>query len=67
VEGSDSMTDEKRKMEPPLFLDMDFGEALERFARIRPDEVNESVERSKEKKKPPGEKPARRSSRKRDT
>lgn len=61
------MTDKKRTQEPPLFLDMDFGEALERFARTDPEEVKQSVDRAKEKTKPPGEKPARRSSRKRDT
>ena len=34
------MTDDKaRKTEPPLHLDMEFGEALERFARTKPEEV----------------------------
>lgn len=47
------MTDEKKKQEPPLGLDMDFLEAMERFARTDPKEVAESVERSKQKK-PPG-------------
>jgi hypothetical protein len=42
-----------RKTEPPLKLDMDFAEALERFARTKPEEVAESIERSKTKK-PPG-------------
>lgn len=42
-----------RKTEPPLKLDMDFGEALARFARTKPEEVAESIERSKTKK-PPG-------------
>lgn len=53
------MTDEKRKTEPPLFLNMDFEEALTRFSRVRPDEVKESVERSKQKRTP-GDKAARR-------
>ncbi|MDD9739152.1 MAG: hypothetical protein RID15_08330 [Marinovum algicola] len=53
------MTSDKRKTEPPLYLDMDFEETLSRFARVKPDEVRESIERSKQKK-PPGEKPARR-------
>ncbi len=44
----------ERKTEPPLKLDMDFGEALERFVRAKPKEVVESVERSKTKK-PPGD------------
>jgi hypothetical protein len=43
------MTRKGSKQEPPLHLDMDFGEALERFARTRPSEVAESVERSKQK------------------
>ena len=43
-----------RKMEPPLKLDMDFGEALTRFTKTKPGEVAESVERSKTKK-PPGD------------
>lgn len=44
------MTEQKRKQEPKLVLDMDFGEALERFARTDPKEVAESIERSKQKK-----------------
>lgn len=52
-----------RKTEPPLKLDMDFGEALERFARTKPKEVAESVERAKAKK-PPGEEFPRRPERK---
>ena len=47
------MTRKGEKEEPPLQLDMDFGEALERFARTRPAEVAETIERSK-KKKPSG-------------
>ena len=53
------MTERKRKQEAPLFLDMDFEEALGRFARTDPKEVSESVERSK-KKKPLGDKSTRR-------
>ena len=58
MEGVDRMTDEKKTVEPPLFLDMDFGEALIRFTRTKPNEVQESVERAKQKKKP-GDKAAR--------
>lgn len=58
------MTDQKRKTEPPLFLDMDFGEALVRFAKTEPEEVKESVDRSKQKKEPPGDKATRRQSKK---
>jgi len=47
------MTRKGDKQEPPLHLDLDFGEALERFAKTDPREVVESIERSK-KKKPPG-------------
>ncbi len=60
------MTDEKRKHEPPLNLDMDFGEALTRFLQTDPQEVQESIERSKQKK-PPGDKVARKPSRKRES
>jgi hypothetical protein len=53
------MTHEKgRKLEPPLKLDMSFGEALSRFVATKPEEVAESVERSRQKK-PPGEEPRR--------
>lgn len=57
------MTDERRKTEPPLFLDMDFEEALTRFARVKPEEVKESEARAKQKK-PPSDKSARRRSKK---
>lgn len=50
------MTDQKRKLEPPLKLEMTFGEALARFIQTAPGEVADSVERSKAKK-PPGAKP----------
>ncbi|MCJ2137416.1 hypothetical protein MKK69_25805 [Methylobacterium sp. J-026] len=46
------MSAEDRKTEPPFGLDMDFGEALERFIGTRPNEVEESVERAKQKKPP---------------
>jgi hypothetical protein len=47
------MTNEGKKLEPPLKLDMSFGEALSRFVATKPKEVDESIERSKQKK-PPG-------------
>ena len=47
------MSEKGKKLEPPLHLDMDFGEALARFARTKPAEVAESIERSKQKR-PPG-------------
>ncbi len=39
-----------RKTEPPLYLDLPFGEALQRFAQAKPAEVAESVARAKQKK-----------------
>ena len=53
------MTDKGRKLEPPLKLDMDFGEALSRFVATRPEQVEESIERSKTKR-PPQDGPPRR-------
>ena len=50
------MTNKGKKMEPPLKLDMSFGEALSRFVAVNPKEVAEGVERSKTKK-PPGVSP----------
>ena len=47
------------KMEPPLRLDMTFGEALERFVAVKPEEVDESIDRSKTKR-PPQDGPPRR-------
>ena len=52
------MTD-KRKTEPPLFLDMSFGEALSRFVATSPKEVEESVDRAKTKKPPQDDAPRR--------
>ena len=46
------MTGERRKAQPRFGLDMDFGEALERFLRTDPSDVAESIERAKEKKPP---------------
>lgn len=42
-----------KKYEKRLYLDMDFGEALERFGAADPKEVKELMEQAKEKK-PPG-------------
>jgi hypothetical protein len=47
------------KMEPPLKLDMSFDEALGRFTQASPEEVAESIDRSKTKK-PPQDCPPRR-------
>lgn len=43
---------ERRKTNPPLHVDMEFGEALERYLRVSPKEVAESEARSKAKKPP---------------
>ncbi|WP_156633938.1 hypothetical protein [Methylobacterium sp. Leaf113] len=53
------MTGDDRKTEPPFGLDMDFGEALERFIATKPREIEEGVERSKQKKPPGGDAPRR--------
>jgi len=46
------MTNKGKKLEPPLKLDMDFSEALRRFVKTDPKEVEESIERAKQKKPP---------------
>ena len=58
MDGAGGMNDEKRQNEPPLFLDLDFGEALMRFTRTDPKQVVESIERAKQRKEP-GDKAAR--------
>lgn len=55
------MTRKGKKLEPKLYLDMDFDEAMERFAQTYPKEVAANIERSKKKKagkerSPPGSK-----------
>jgi hypothetical protein len=54
------MTNKGKKMEPPLKLNMSFGEALSRFVATKPEEVEASVARSKAKK-PPHDRSQRRS------
>jgi|GEM_PF-4451260 len=54
------MIDEKKKIEPPLFINMKFKEALARFAATKPPEVDESIDRSKTKKPPQSDKTPRR-------
>lgn len=44
------MTRKGKKLEPKLYLDMDFSEALERFGTTNPNEVKELIERAKRKK-----------------
>jgi len=43
------------KLKPKFGLNMPFGEALEKFIRTNPDEVEELIKRGKQKK-PPGSK-----------
>jgi hypothetical protein len=47
------------KLDPPLRLDMSFDEALSRFVATNPEEVDESVQRSKTKRPPQDEAPRR--------
>jgi hypothetical protein len=49
------------KLDPLLWLDMSFEDALSRFVATKPEEVVESVERSKTKR-PPQDDPQRRPS-----
>jgi hypothetical protein len=49
----------KRKLERPLKLDLSFDDALSRFVVTKPEQVDESIERSKTKK-PPQNEPLRR-------
>ena len=41
-----------KKLEPKLGLNMPFGELVQRLTQTDPKEVEQSVERSKQKKKP---------------
>lgn len=41
------MTRKKGKREPPLYLDMDFGEALRRYAQVDPAEIPDNNKREK--------------------
>ena len=43
----------KRRYDDKMKLDMPFGEALERFAGLKPAEMHANIKRAK-KKKPPG-------------
>jgi hypothetical protein len=60
------MTNKGKKLEPPLRLDMHFGEALSRFVATDPKEVEGSVDRSKTKKPPQDGPPRRPARQKRD-
>jgi hypothetical protein len=42
-----------KKLEPKLKIDMPFAEALERFVQTKPKEVERSIEKAKQKKRPP--------------
>lgn len=47
-----------KKYDDKLFIDMPFGEAIERFAGVDPAEMHANIEKAKKKKKPPkGEPP----------
>ena len=47
------------KLDPPLRLDMSFEEALSRFVATKPEEVEESIERSKKEGPEPEATPTR--------
>ena len=51
------MTD--KKLERPLFLDLDFGEALERFAKAKPEEVEPQPGRKKKSARPKPDAPSK--------
>jgi len=44
------MNQRGKKLEPKLGLNMQFGEALERFAKTDPDEVEDSIAKGKQKR-----------------
>ena len=46
-------------MEPPLKLEMSFGEAMSRFVATKPEQLDESIARSKTKKPPQDQTPRR--------
>ena len=41
------MNERGKKLEPKLKLDMPFDEALARYVRVKPAELNEAIEKSK--------------------
>ncbi|MEQ8710615.1 MAG: hypothetical protein RIC36_16655 [Rhodospirillales bacterium] len=50
------MTDNKKKPQPPLYLDMDWNEALRRFAQTDPSELPDKAKKPRKKRggtKPP--------------
>ena len=53
LQGVDLMTKRPTKYEPPLALDMDFGEALSRFGQTEKNEADELADKARTKKKPP--------------
>lgn len=53
------MTNAGKKLEPPLKLDMSFGEAMSRFVATNPKQIDESIKRSKTKKPPQDDSPRR--------
>lgn len=51
MQSVDRMT-EKRKLEPPLKLDLSFVEALSRFVTTDPKEVEDNIAKAKAKRPP---------------
>ena len=52
MEGADRMRDEAPKLEGSFHLDLDFGEALARFAQTKPEEVEPPKGRPRKDGKP---------------
>lgn len=52
MEGAHRMS-EAPKPERPLYLDMDFGEALARYAQTKPEEVTPAPGQKKKAARPP--------------
>jgi hypothetical protein len=48
----------KRTYDDKMKLDMPFGEALERFATVKPSEMHANIKRAKKKKPPGGKAPS---------
>jgi hypothetical protein len=48
----------KKRYDDKLHLDMGFGEALERFAHVKPSEMHANIRKAKKKKPPGGKKHA---------
>jgi len=48
----------KRRYDDKLYLDISFGEVMERFAGVKPSEMHANIRKAKKKKPPGGKKHA---------